>query len=69
MTPLSSRTGTVPAVLFACALLLGACAPVRAPAPAANPAQLKYPAAPRGPTVDDYHGVRVRRSLPWLRGP
>ena len=59
MTPLSSRTAPVAVVLLACALLPSACAPVRAPAPAAIPTQLKYPAAPRGSTVDDYHGVRV----------
>jgi prolyl oligopeptidase len=58
MSPRSSRIGLVLLVLIASALLCE-CAPLRAPPPPANPARLKYPSAPTGPTVDDYHGVKV----------
>jgi prolyl oligopeptidase len=59
MTPSRCRIGAFLPVLGACALLLSDCAPLRAPAPPTNPAQLTYPSAPRGATVDDYHGVKV----------
>jgi prolyl oligopeptidase len=56
-TPLSLRPQLI---LLSCAVaLLAACA---APPPAPTPrpqTRLDYPIAPRGDTVDDYHGVKV----------
>ena len=58
MAPRTSCIAALVIVLGGC-VLLSECTPVRAPAPSANPSQLKYPIAPRGDTVDDYHGVKV----------
>jgi prolyl oligopeptidase len=58
MSPRSPRIGPVLLVLGASAALCE-CAPLRAPPPSANRAQPQYPSAPTGPTVDDYHGVKV----------
>jgi prolyl oligopeptidase len=59
MTHRSPRIAPALIVLGACALLLSDCAPVRAPAPPANAGPLQYPSAPRGATIDDYHGIKV----------
>jgi prolyl oligopeptidase len=61
MQPVTSR-GVLAVTLAALAALLSDCAPLRAPKAAHAPGSalpLVYPSAPRGPTVDDYHGVKV----------
>src|ERR1700729_3766293 len=55
---LLTRDALLPLALAAL-VSLGACAPVQKPAAAPRAASLAYPVAPRGATVDDYHGVQV----------
>jgi len=50
--------GSCAAALAALLAILAACAPARRPE-GMPPLQPSYPPAPRGTTVDDYHGVRV----------
>ena len=57
---MSLRTREALLVLGVAALVsLLACAPLPKPAAATPATTLQYPVAPRGPTVDDYHGVKV----------
>ncbi|HUA89050.1 MAG TPA: prolyl oligopeptidase family serine peptidase [Steroidobacteraceae bacterium] len=58
-TPMPPRRQPALLVCAVAGALLAACA-APAPPPAARPgARLDYPVAPRGDTVDDYHGVKV----------